>query len=90
MLTFVSIGESVLLPSSLDWMVTMGAVLLLAANLLMFEINRYHQKKSMEFTEMQLLLQKESDSAQYYKMLNVQNENQRILIHDIKKAPAIH
>ena len=85
MLTFVSIGESVLLPSSLDWMVTMGAVLLLAVNLLMFEINRYHQKKSMEFTEMQLLLQKESDSAQYYKMLNAQNENQRILIHDIKK-----
>ena len=85
MLTFVSIGESVLLPSSLDWMVTMGAVLLLAANLLMFEINRYHQKKNMEFTEMQLLLQKESDSAQYYKMLNAQNENQRILIHDIKK-----
>ena len=85
MLTFVSIGESVLLPSSLDWMVTMGAVLLLTANLLMFEINHYHQKKNMEFTEMQLLLQKESDSAQYYKMLNVQNENQRILIHDIKK-----
>ena len=85
MLTFVSIGESVLLPSSLDWMVTMGAVLLLTANLLMFEINRYHQKKNMEFTEIQLLLQKESDSAQYYKMLNVQNENQRILIHDIKK-----
>ena len=46
MLTFVSIGESVLLPSSLDWMVTMGAVLLLAANLLMFEINCYHQKKT--------------------------------------------
>ena len=85
MLTFVSIGESVLLPSSLDWMVTMGAVLLLTANLLMFEINHYHQKKNMEFTEMQLLLQKESDSAQYHKMLNVQNENQRILIHDIKK-----
>ena len=85
MLTFVSIGESVLLPSSLDWMVTMGAVLLLTANLLMFEINRYHQKKNMEFTEIQLLLQKESDSAQYYKMLNAQNENQRILIHDIKK-----
>lgn len=85
MFTFVSIGESVSLPSSLDWMVAVGAVLLLTANLLMFEINQYHQKKSMEFTEMQLLLQKESDSARYYKMLNVQNENQRILIHDIKK-----
>ncbi len=85
MFTFICIGESVSLPSSLDWMVTVGAVFLLAANLLMFEINQYHQKKNMEFTEMQLLLQKESDSAQYYKMLNAQNENQRILIHDIKK-----
>ena len=42
MFTFVSIGESVLLPSSLDWMVTMSAALLLTANLLMFEINYYH------------------------------------------------
>lgn len=85
MFTFVSIGESVSLPLSFDWMVAVGAVLLLAANLLMFEINQYHQKKNMEFTEIQLLLQKESDSAQYYKMLNVQNENHRILIHDLKK-----
>lgn len=85
MFTFISIGESVSLPPSLDWMVAVGAVFLLTANLLMFEINQYHQKKNMEFTEIQLLLQKESDSAKYYKMLNVQNENQRILIHDIKK-----
>ena len=41
-------------------------------------------EKNMEFTEMQLLLQQEPDSAQYYKMLRLQNENQRILIHDIK------
>lgn len=33
---------------------------------------------------MQLLLQKESDSAQYYEMMLSQNENQSILIHDIK------
>lgn len=85
MLTFISIGESVSLSASLDWMVTMGAVLLLAANLLMFGINQYNQKKNMEFTEMQLLLQQESASAQYYEMLRLQNENQRILIHDIKK-----
>ncbi|WP_331482857.1 sensor histidine kinase [Otoolea muris] len=85
MFTFISIGESVSFPASLDWMVAVGAVFLLAANLLMFEINQYHQKKNMEFTEIQLLLQKESDLARYYKMLNVQNENQRILIHDIKK-----
>ena len=35
--------------------------------------------------DMQLLLQKESDSAQYYEMLLSQHENQSILIHDIKK-----
>lgn len=35
--------------------------------------------------EMQLLLQKEANSAEYYQMLLSQNENQNILIHDIKK-----
>ena len=34
----------------------------------------------MEFTQMQLLLQKESDSTEYYEMLRLQNENQRIFI----------
>ena len=62
-----------------------SAVLLLLINLLVFGITQYNQKKSREFTEMQLLLQKESDSAEYYKMLLSQNENRSILIHDIKK-----
>ena len=34
---------------------------------------------------LQLLLQKESDSVEYYEMMLAQNENQSILIHDIKK-----
>lgn len=34
---------------------------------------------------MQLLLQKEANSIEYYEMLLSQNENQSILIHDIKK-----
>lgn len=34
---------------------------------------------------MQLLLQKEANSAEYYQMLLSQNENQNILIHNIKK-----
>ena len=85
MFTFINIGENATLPPSLDWMITLSAVFLLTANLLMFGINQYHQKKNMEFTEMQLLLQQESDSARYYEMLHLQNENQRILIHDMKK-----
>ena len=65
-------------------MVTICAVFLLMVNLLVFGINQYNQKKSQEYTDMQLLLQKESDSVEYYEMMLSQNENQSILIHDIK------
>ena len=85
MATFVFIGEAVSLSPALDWMVVLSAVLLLAANLLIFGINQHNQKKNMEFMQLQLLMQKELGSAEYYEMLRLQNENQRILIHDIKK-----
>ena len=85
MVTFVYISDTYTLSPTLNWMIALGAVFLLAVNLLVFGINQYNQKKSTEFTEIQLLLQKESDSAEYYEMLRSQYENQRILIHDIKK-----
>ena len=48
-------------------------------------MNQYNHRRNIEFTDMQLLLQKEADSAEYYKMLLSQTENRNILIHDIKK-----
>lgn len=85
MFTFIAIGETASFTSPINYMVTACAVFLLLLNLLVFGINQYNQKKSREFTDMQLLLQKESDSVEYYEMLVSQNENQSILIHDIKK-----
>ena len=85
MLTLVDISNTFLLPPLFKGMVTLCAFFLLISNLLIFGINQYNLKKSMEFTQMQLLLQKESSSIEYYEMLRLQNENQRILIHDIKK-----
>lgn len=85
MFTFLTIGENVSFVSPLNIMVTFSAVCLLTINLLIFGIKQYNQKKNMELMDMQLLLQRESDSAKYYEMLLSQNENQRILIHDIKK-----
>ena len=85
MLTFLTIAETSYFVPVVNIMVTISAVLLLLTNLLVFGITQYNQKKSLEFTEMRLLLQKESDSAEYYKMLLSQNENRSILIHDIKK-----
>ena len=85
MFTFLAIGETSSFAAPVDFMVTICAVFLLMVNLLVFGINQYNQKKSQEFTDMQLLLQKESDSVEYYEMMLSQNENQSILIHDIKK-----
>ncbi len=85
MLTLVSVSDAFLLSSHLKGMVTLSAFFLLISNLFVFGINQHNQKKNMEFTQMQLLLQKESNSTEYYEMLRLQNENQRILIHDIKK-----
>ena len=85
MVTFTKISDSCDLSPVLNWMLTLSAVFLLTINLLIFGIEQYNRKKSLEFMDMQLLLQKESDSAQYYEMLLSQHENQSILIHDIKK-----
>ena len=85
MFTFLAIGETSSFLPPVDFMVTISAVFMLMVNLLVFGINQYNQKKSQEYTDMQLLLQKESDSIEYYEMMLSQNENQSILIHDIKK-----
>ncbi len=83
--TFVNISDSLIVSQNLKHMITISAFLLLLSNLLILGISDHNQRKNIQFTEMQLLLQKEYDSARYYKMLHTQNENQRILIHDIKK-----
>jgi sensor histidine kinase regulating citrate/malate metabolism len=85
MLTFVSISDHYALTPLFNWMISLAAVLLLVSNLVVFGINQYNQNKSREYTEMQLLLQRESNFIEYYKMILSQNENQSILIHDIKK-----
>ena len=83
--TFAAIGGPSSFAPPVDFMVTICAVFLLLVNLLVFGINQYNRKKSQEYTDMQLLLQKESDSVEYYEMMLSQNEHQSILIHDIKK-----
>ena len=72
-------------PSKFDWLILLSAILLLSLNLIIWIVYNYNQKKSLEFTELQLSLQKETDTVEYYKMLIQQNENQNVLIHDIKK-----
>lgn len=68
----------------LDWLISISAILLLLINIFIFWIYSYNQKKQHQFTELQLQLQKENDDANYYRLLFEQDENQKILIHDIK------
>ena len=85
LVTLINIGESFVLSSYMNSMVSISSILLLISNIFAFGINQYTQKKSAQYTDMQLLLQKESDTAAYYEMLLSQHENQRILIHDMKR-----
>ncbi len=84
MMTFVNVSDKCTLPSMLNWMISLSGLFLLSVNLLVFGISLHNQKKNREYTDMQLLLQKESDLTKYYRDLLSQNENQSILIHDIR------
>lgn len=85
MFTLLTVNDTYKLSDGMTAAMTLNAVFLLSVNLIVFGMNLYNQKKNAEFTEMQLLLQKETNSAEYYQMLFTQSENQNILIHDIKK-----
>ena len=83
--TFLNISDTYELKFYLDWMISLSALFLLGSNLLIFGINQYNQKKSREHSETELLLQKEGSLTEYYKLLLSQNEDQSILVHDLKK-----
>lgn len=82
-LTDICLNTPLSLKSS--FMVFISTFFLLAINIVVFYIYNYNQKKNYEFTQLQIQLQKENNSAKYYEMLLKQDENQKILIHDIKK-----
>lgn len=69
----------------LNIMITISVLLLLTMNVFLVWFHTAFQEKSQEFLEMQLLLQKESDTVKYFDALHKQDEKQKILIHDIRK-----
>lgn len=85
MLTFTYWNKTLSSIPELNWLISICASGLLLLNLLVFGINQYNQKRQQEYTQMQLLCQKESDMAEYYRALVQQDENQRVLIHDIRR-----
>lgn len=85
MTTLFMICRNFSLTPFLDTMISISSIFLLLVNLLIFAINIYDKNARETFTAMQILLQKENDSVEYYKMLIEQTENNNLLIHDIKQ-----
>ena len=84
-LVLVTVCTKVSLPFFLDALVSISAFMLLAINIFLAWFHTSTQEKNQQFLEMQLLLQKEHDTALYYDALQQQDEKQKILIHDIRK-----
>ena len=53
-------------------------------NMVVLAVNNQIQRINAERTKLQLGLQKEQADAEYYRMVQNQYDNQRILIHDLK------
>lgn len=84
-LVLATICMNIQLSLFLDVMITVSVLLLLAINIFLAWFHTFIQEKNQRFLEMQILLQKEYDTAKYFDALHKQDEKQKILIHDIRK-----
>lgn len=65
------------------WMIGCAMALLLG-NILIFAAYQYIQQMNQRYMDLRLQQQKEQADRSYYKTLQEQYDNQRIMIHDIR------
>ncbi len=78
------IGMSGQMEDSTRLMMVMNTLVLLVANVIVLILYNHLQNTNEKKLALQLSLQREEADTAYYQALQVQSENQRILIHDIK------
>lgn len=74
-----------LITGRMRWMTVCGAMAILLANVLIYWNSSQSRRHYREYTETQVQLEKENAQAEYYRMLAKRSEEQKILIHDIRK-----
>ena len=84
-LTIVYLGMTAGVTQIVGIMIVMIIVTLLVVNLIILTLYNYLQKANEEYLTLQLSIQQEQADVVYYQALQEQFENQRILVHDIKK-----
>lgn len=63
----------------------LSSIFILLANIVVFYIHELTIKTNRKYTEVLLEQQKERDIMAYYELLKTQNENSRVIIHDITR-----
>ena len=84
-IVIVYIGMNAGISGTIGIMTLIIVVTLLVVNLMFLALYNALQKANEEYLALQLSMQKEQADIAYYSALREQFENQRILIHDIKK-----
>ena len=84
MLVFIAILDWYQISGKMEIMICVSSTILLLANLGLFVSYFLMQRRNEEYLELQLNYQKEMQRENYYELLREQNENQRILVHDMK------
>lgn len=65
--------------------ITIVNILMLISNIIVFYIHEATIRLNNKYTQLLLDKQREKNAIDYYKLLNEQNENSKVLIHDITK-----
>lgn len=65
--------------------IIIGNILVLLSNVIVFYVHELTIKINQKYTQILLDKQQEKDTIDYYKLLGEQNENSKVMIHDITK-----
>ena len=65
--------------------IIIGNILVLLSNIIVFYVHETTIRVNKKYTQILLDKQQEKNTIDYYKLLSEQNENSRVLIHDITK-----
>lgn len=84
MVSIYYIGGTVPFSKTADYFIVANCFCLLLINILIVWLFEYMQDKQFKIAQLELEVQRESDSKQYSKLLEQQDISQKILVHDIK------
>lgn len=85
MLVMFYTGLAVTLPAHIVNMMLISSLILLFANILLFVGYQYSQKVSQQYLSLQMVKQKDEAEGVYFRMLEEKYNDQRVLIHDIRR-----